>query len=72
MATFKWETVVGSLVIRPGQASDVDVLFKIANAAKTLPALGGFTTSLEVAGWFEKGNVKLPWNDICRARRERQ
>jgi len=55
---------VGKLIIRPGTAADVDAVQVIANDAKTLPFLGGFTMRDQLVGLYEK-NAEFPHHVVA-------
>ena len=55
---------MGKLIIRPGTLEDVDNVQSIANEAKTLPFLGGFTMRDVIVGLYEK-NKELPYNIVA-------
>jgi len=55
---------MGKLIIRPGTVDDVDPVQSIANEAKTLPFLGGFTMRDVLVSAYEK-NEKFPYNIVA-------
>jgi len=56
---------MGSLIIRPGTVDDVDAVQSIANEAKTLPFLGGFTMRGYIVDLYEKNNSETPLNVVA-------
>ena len=55
---------MGKLIIRPGTLDDVDPVQSIANEAKTLPFVGGFTMRDVIVGLYEK-NEHMPFNVVA-------
>ena len=52
------------LIIRPGTVADVDAVQVIANDAKTLPFLGGFTMRDQLIGLYQ-ANEKFPYHVVA-------
>ena len=55
---------MGNLIIRPGDQNDVDIVQSIANHAKSMPFLGGWSMRDVVAAGFDK-NRRYPINIVA-------
>jgi len=55
---------MGNLIIRPGTVADVDAVQVIANDAKTLPFLGGFTMRDQLVSLYQN-NEKFPYHVVA-------
>ena len=52
------------LIIRPGTVDDVDPVQSLANDAKTLPFLGGFTMREQLIGLYQR-NDEFPHHVVA-------